>query len=324
MRAWLLSAVFACSLLAGPTVSVSATDGWDHDSVWTSSLDISPKFLNMKYEASTEIADMTVSSELPDWYPVLDYYLTVDPASGFRSFFKLGSFDSIDFQIYDSDGPSRKVVMSSSEAVSAADVLTGVLSDKNKHRRASDKLYLFALPGEFAAAGTYYSIVTVNLWSGKFPGTRTESASILATLTVRDILGLSIVPPNAPYDYAATNAVFDFQELDPGDEYLADLVARANTTYKVLIRSQNGGELALENAGNGKGGSPEDTIGYAFYVDGRRIALSPKQDVPLTPFAQERTTKDGKRFRLKTKILDFGFPYAGTYSDILTLTIVKD
>lgn len=324
MRFELLSAFFALSLLTGPGSAVAADEDRNLDMAWASSLELSPKFLNMKYESSTEVADITAASEMPDWHPVLDYYLTVDPVSRSRSFVRFGSLDSIDFQVYDSDGPSRKIVMSSSEAVSADDVLSGVFSDKNKHRRASDKLYLFALPGEFAAAGTYYALVTVNLWSGKFPGVRLENDTILASLTVRDIFGLSIVPPNAPYDYAATNAVFDFLELEPGDEYLADLLARANTTYKVRIRSQNGGALLLEDSGKHKGDYPVEPIGYQFYVDGRRVDLPPKQDVPLTLHTQERTTKEGKRFRLKTKILDFDFPYAGTYSDVLTLTIVKD
>ena len=323
MRKSTISAFLLSTMLffSGGFVSADDEHDKDHDEQ-TPSLVLSPSHLYLRYDSETETAEFTANSVMPDRYPVLGYYLSVDPATSSRAFIKWGSAERIEYEVRDS--ASHDEVMSSSEAVSSADVLVGFFSDKNKHRRASNSLDVIALPGDFPAAGFYYALLTVNLWSGTFPGVRKANATLLATLNVRDMIGLSIVSDGAPYDSAATNVQFDFGELDIGDEYKADLIARANTTYKVEIRSKNGGTLNIATSGKHSVVDPSDKIAYAFYVDGRKLDLPQNSDVPLVPGEQTLTTKEGKRFKLKTRILEYDFPSAGEYSDVLTISIIKN
>ncbi len=283
------------------------------------SVAIQPKSVSAVYDSQNEsTTSLSVTSKMPNGTPELAYYLTVDPSSSSRVFSSAQGISSLSYQVYDAAAAPRNIVMSSSEAVSSADVFSNAFSGTNKQRRSVDSLYFTVLPGGFASAGTYSASFVVNLYSGVFgTGVWAASATVAATLTVAAILDLSVVPVGAPFDYSAVSAVFDYGTIESGAAVSADLIARANTTYGVTISSLNGGRLKNTDAAD------SSEIPYSLTADGASIALSAGIPVQLASGASA-TTEEGRRYRLETTILDFDFPSDGTYTDTLTLAIVQN
>ena len=303
-----LARLLAAAFAAGASASAAAQ-----------TVKATPGNLALTYDSAAEtVKTITVVSRMPNGTAELDYYLTVGPVSSLRVFSSASVPDTLDFQVFDAASAPRNAVLSASEAVSASDVLAGTFSDANKQRRATDTLYLAALPGGFASAGTYRATIAVNLYSGPFGGgTFVASDTVAATLTVAEILDVCVVPVGAPFDYTATAALFDFEVLEVGDEHSADLIARANTGYNVSVSSSNGGLLRNADPSDGS------TVPYSLSVDGSALPLPAGVSVPLVSGAA-RTTEAGRRFRLSARILAFDFPSDGSYADTLTVSIVKN
>jgi spore coat protein U-like protein len=304
-----LASTLACGSLAfGQSVSVGGTVTLIYDPL------------------SEKVESVLVTSRMPDNHPVLDYYLTVDTALAKRYF---GSAtQKIEYQIYDSDTPgSRNIVMSFKEASSAADVLSGVFSGNTAVREAVSQLFFTVTPSPdaFMAAGTYPASVPISLWSGTFRVKKSEATgNLTANLVVNEILKLSVVADGAPYGSTELNT-FDLGTLSGTVEFRADLYALANTAYKVTVKSANGGVLKFTD----ENFVDSNTVDYALYVgtSSAEIPLAANTPAPIAS-STLGTGRRGKKYDLRIVVPDFSLnevmPWAGLYTDTLTVTIAKN
>ena len=280
---------------------------------------LSPSFSSGTYDADTEtITDVTATFRLDIGATQLAWYATFDPPQSGRLL--VNGPNSIPFDIFDRAMKPRNVLLDEATAVSVSDVLSGIMPEPARFNlpTAVRNFAFVVLPGGFAPAGRYTAQASVSLWQGPFKsGAFLGSATFYASVTVSDILELSVVPVGAPFDFTSRHAVFDFGFLSAGNVRSADLVVRANVKYGVTLSSAHGGILRYTNPAD------SSTVPYELRINGNPLTLVPGVAVPVVLLA-DSTTSEGRRFRLDAEILPFDFPTEGSYSDVLTFSIVKN
>ena len=253
----------------------------------------------------------------------LDYFITFSTGSSgdFTNRSMTGSTASVlYYNIYD-DRVNRNVLMDLSVQPSPSNVLSGSITEEEAGRFVTITEVSFVVlldPDQFPEAGQYQDAVTLNLYLGtpENPESSSSEDSIMMSLSaVMDTaMEMSIVPDGGVFDETSIDLLLNFGTLFAGDTREADLLVRSNSGYSVSIRSENRGEMLIQN--------PDDSsvVPYRLLSNGSLLDLSPGTDQILA-VADDGTDENGNRYNLSFGILDFGMATEGIYSDVLTVTL---
>ena len=176
--------------------------------------------------------------------------------------------------------------------------------------------YVHIPPGQVLAPGTYTDTVTLSVYDGSFPGgTLENSATITISAQVRAVADLALVASGAAFT-ASTSRALNFGALSSGQNLGCDLRVRSNIGYNIALASQNLGVL--------KASSPITfTIPYAMTIRGQALDLTQTQATfPSTP--PSITDNNGQAYPIAVTIGNFTNPPAGTYSDVVTVTVTTN
>lgn len=128
-------------------------------------------------------------------------------------------------------------------------------------------------------AGTYTDTFTINVYEGADPlvpgPTPVTSANVAVTVTVPEILKMSLVATGAGFDEAGLNRSIDFGMLSAGQTRTFDIRIRTNAGFDVTFSSANNG--VLKPVAN-----PASTgLAYQFYANGVLLNLTNSLAVPV-------------------------------------------
>jgi hypothetical protein len=219
------------------------------------------------------------------------------------------------YQIY-GDPALRNILKDLSAPPASSEVLFGYFPAANGNQTQTHSFTVAVSGLYFPAAGVYTDTVVMELYAGTFenPGIRAATDSFSLTITVPQILAMSLVPEGNPFDEFSTALDLNFGILSLGAQRYADLMVRGNVPYQISIMSQNGGVLRPADPAD------SSTVPYAFTINGNAAAL-PSGVSTIVVSGAARTTLSGSRYSLSFTIGDFGMATEGDYSDILTFTI---
>ncbi len=237
------------------------------------------------------------------------FFITVSEgnASDFNRFMR-GFWQNLDYNIYDDVSQSNVL----------KDLPTATISEVISGRFTSDKSQTFTYsvsipPGQVNGRGRYRDRVTLRLYEGtlnSFDQEDTERLSLRARIP--EVAEVAIVPTGGAFNSGATAYTVNFVVLQEGERERFDMLVRANSGYRVLMSSENRGEL--ERVGGASG-----TVPYSLSIDGRIIDLD-RSSVEVAS-KNWRTGLDGDRYGVEVNIGTLADAVPGTYRDDITVTV---
>ncbi|MEQ5787955.1 hypothetical protein J3454_08635 [Erythrobacter sp. NFXS35] len=111
------------------------------------------------------------------------------------------------------------------------------------------------------------------------------------------------------------SAVLDFDVLETGEQLSLSLLVVSNDPYTVDFLSEHAGRLAHSVLGDAH------VIPYQLTLDGAPIPLGP---APAGTARREPTPAGGNQSRIAVRIGEVGLARAGTYEDVITVSIQPD
>ena len=191
--------------------------------------------------------------------------------------------------------------------------------------------YYFSIPSsQYIASGLYQDAVTLTLYSGTFAEPSAPIYSVPATheATVTGVFLLSLVPVGNAFDTNQTSTVMDFGTLSAGQTPTrsVDALFKSNnsTGYKVYMRSDNANRLKRA------GGTATTPYSLALSAIASPNLTGVTSSPTLTAADLQIATGTGvapsnaDRLNVSATIGDFSATplSAGTYSDVITVTII--
>ncbi len=249
------------------------------------------------------------------------YFTTFSPGQGGTFAPRLasdGAGNSLAYYVYD-DVAQRNILKDLSVSPSPAEVLSGSFPDSSKFQTQTRNFAVAIPAGTFPVAGTYTDTLIMTLYPGTVTshGTSADQSSFSLTIKVPKLMDLSLVAANSFFDLNSVALTMDFGLLSAGSTRSADLVVRSNAPYGVTVTSRNGGIMKINDPAD------SSTVPYTFDVNGTARTL-PAGTAASIASGMAPTGFEGTRFRLSFTIGDFGMATEGTYSDVLTLTVIAN
>lgn len=174
-------------------------------------------------------------------------------------------------------------------------------------------LTFYVPPAQLVPPGTYTDQITMGIYNRyNDHGAPQDTATILVSTLVASCATLCLVPSGSSFDSASISQTLDFGTLSQGQRLGCDLLVRKNTACTVSFDSANHGVLKATPP-NG------DQIPYTCTVSGTPLNLTTTANLPLPPGVS--TSQDGTRLPIAVTIGNLGYPAAGNYSDIITVTV---
>jgi spore coat protein U-like protein len=175
--------------------------------------------------------------------------------------------------------------------------------------------FLAATTPFLAAAGTFIDTFTINAYEGTDPllfvNPPDASASVGVSITVPDIVAVSLVDSGGVFQDLATTKNIDFGNLFPGQVSRFEVKIRTNAGFSLTSLSTNNGRLKHAVAAS--------FVPYKLYVNN---VLSDPSGVTPVITGSGQTAMNGLGYPVKIVIGNFtGMPVTGNYSDSVLLTV---
>ncbi len=236
--------------------------------------------------------------------------------------------DPSDLVAYQLRNDQGGVVLDISDATASTQVFTGEVEPTSRFfdfRTVTVPINLFVAAGQLLDPNpAYEDNVSLRLYYGSIDDPDSYNAADPDAATTLTVLGnvppfveLALVNPGGtlPLFGRPTNQTMDFGILEPGETQAYDLLVETNAPFTIAIESENGGVLAYEGT-NFAVGLPE-VVDYELWVNGQVADLGGG----TTIFGSGLS---GLRWPFVVEILDFDVPVAGSYRDILDITVSTD
>lgn len=229
-----------------------------------------------------------------------------------------GDGNAMYYNIYD-DSVTGNILKDLTAQPTSSEVLTGTF-DINDNTSQVLTFVVILDRDQFPLAGSYLDEVNIEIYGGtpenpdsSYP---LDSTSMSLSASMEPVMEMSLVPEGGGFNPGSSDLTLDFGILFIGEIRAADLLVRSNSNYSVLLRSDNGGIMPIQD-------DPDDTsvVPYTLSVNGSPLDLSSGTDQTAVPLAGP-STENGARYTLGVEILDFGMATEGLYSDILTITLM--
>jgi spore coat protein U-like protein len=191
----------------------------------------------------------------------------------------------------------------------ASELLSGVVGQGGRTRM---RFYVVIPPLQVAAPDTYKDRVEANLYDfrdGK--ARRVDDRDFDIEARVPTAVNLSF---SADFDSSPGAASINFPAVQRNDVRDLYFRARSNAGYELRLLSLNGGIMRYIGFGD------SSTIPYTLSIDGAVVPLSFGRVTELSG-APTGTPAIGNTHRLTVRIDDVGDATAGTYADVLLLTV---
>lgn len=223
-----------------------------------------------------------------------------------------GASETLSYEVV-GPGSGQGIVTPAGAPVDATDEIPLNL---NSGQRRDIRLRFRVPQRQIVPAGTYNQTVSLEfnddsdvLVTEKTLELLTMVRSSMSILVYRNSIG------QANSDGRAHRFDMDFETLETGEQQSVKVLVLSNNPYTVQMMSENGGVLAHTVLGAAQ------TIPYELTFGGRRIpAASSASELAHRPL----TAPTGELAILTVQIGEVGLARAGTYQDVLTLTIQPD
>lgn len=168
------------------------------------------------------------------------------------------------------------------------------------------------------AAGTYQDTVNVKLYYGRY--NQYNYLVDTSNLTIRYIvpyqISLSLVAPGAPHNAYSSGKSLDFGILQTGEKDFFDIVVVSNSNFQVRFSSQNDGRMKHLTANS--------FVDYTLNVGGSIVNLMGSSSGPVSgPVGSGPTPSSGSRFQSSITIGAINNQLAGSYKDVITVSVVN-
>lgn len=173
-------------------------------------------------------------------------------------------------------------------------------------------------PQQIVPAGTYNQSVSIEFQQIGADGLVSERQMDLAT-TVRSSMSIMLYRnaiSSGSGGQQGRALELDFDRLETGEQMSVSVLVLSNDPYTMRFLSDNGGVLAHTTLGR------QVAIPYELTLDGRIVV--PNGAIAGAVGTRRATTLSGETSVLAVKIGNVGLARAGTYEDVLTLTIQPD
>lgn len=244
----------------------------------------------------------------------VDYYMTLDngnaSSSLTRSIQALSNFFPVQFY---RDSSSTQIFKSELEA-SASDVISGSISGSTGLSRSSFFIEMKNNENTLIPFGNYSQNFKLKLFEGTFGSALLrDQKNINVTYFQSRIAELSLVTTGSSFTKSSLSQSLDFGQLAEGATRSFDVVMLHNAGFAVSVSSLNGGKLKHE--------SKNSFVDYSFMVDGAPVGISSAPTVIRSGSGVSSTY--GTRLPVLVKIGDVSKARAGTYSDIVTISVAS-
>lgn len=246
--------------------------------------------------------------------PAKSFFVTISTgqSGSFADRTLVNGSDTLTYQLH-SDSVQYSVVKDLSVPVTDSEVLAGYAAEfTDTGWQTVDLSYVITIPaGQSLVAGTYSDSLTLTLYEGTLDNyTEANTATLSISGPVASTIDMAIVDTGAAFPgwNPQRTRLLDFGDLTVGESLACDLLVEANCAFKVHFQSENAGVMVNSD--------PADTsvVPYTLRVDGAVTDLSSGDPVQV---GQSPTI----RFPVEVTIGDFGTATAGTYEDVITITV---
>lgn len=227
--------------------------------------------------------------------------------------------DRLYYNIYDTSSSHNLLIDPSSYTAGSGDYLS-FLFPRIKTRdllteQRIEESFLIEIPGsQFVHSGIYTDTITMSLYSID-NGTFYDTVNMTISVTVNDVLGLSIGAVDSLYDANADSYTMNFEVLETGETLSAFAVALSNTYYSIYVSSTNGGAL--------KHSRVETYVPYTLFVDDVQISISDSQFIEVLS-NQPPTDGDGNPHEISVVIGNVEWIPSGDYEENIIFEIVSN
>ena len=218
--------------------------------------------------------------------------------------------NTLNYQLYTDS--SMSYVLEAPPTANARQVISGN-SVAHSGTAMPLSLLFYIPPGQLVPPGTYSDQITMSVF-GSYDdnGAPQSTATISYTATVVSCASLCLVRTGSGFDSSSASQTLNFGDLAQGQMMSCDLLVLKNTSCTVSFNSANQGVLKLTPA-------TSDQIPYTCTVNGTALDLSTTATLTLPPGVS--TSRDGARLPVAVTVGNLGYPSAGDYSDIITITV---
>lgn len=221
------------------------------------------------------------------------------------------------YNIYVDSGRTR-IIKEAGVSTSSSDFIVGSFPSGSPSLTSNlHTYYMKLLPDPVGVdSGNYLDVVTMILYEGTPGGSyRTIQAwNLVHTYYVNANTHISLVDSGAPFNINDTSQTLQFGTLTPGASRGFDLIAVYNAGYRIYASSMNNGGLKHSNNST--------IIPYSFKVGTQTKNLSGSASNPvLIAEGSGQSSSAGTRHAVNVSIGNFSQALAGSYADVITLTV---
>jgi len=219
--------------------------------------------------------------------------------------------NTLNYQIYTSSAMSY--VLEAPPTANSHQVISG---SSNAGRRTVIPLSLtfYIPPSQLVPPGTYSDLITMSIFNSyNDNGAPQATATIQFSAIVAPTAILCLVPTGSSFNSSSTSQTLNFGTLAQGQILGCDLLVLKNTSCTVSFNSANLGVLKTTPV------ATSDQIPYTCTVNGTVLNLATTASLTLPSGVS--TSQDGTRLPVTITIGNLGYPAAGNYSDIITVTV---
>lgn len=235
-----------------------------------------------------------------------------------------GTWYTTNYNVYTPEG---QIARDLTGPVSSDEVLSGSFSASAGGQTQSSTFTVQIPAGQYVLAETYEDDLDVTLYRGSPTDTanavQVEQSVVTILPVTSEMVMVGIVPPGGAPGARTESYEMDFGELAPGSSRTADLILRANSLYQVEASSRHSGELFLY-PDTGADTTPDldaTPIPYEFIYDGKSYNLQNTKRVEQVRGKVADPSFPFERRTIEVVIGDFADLPAGTYRDVISLTI---
>jgi spore coat protein U-like protein len=235
--------------------------------------------------------------------------------SSSRTLFSWSVPDKLNYYIYDNE-TEKNILKDASDNPSSSEVISGSFSASGSTQYQNITITVVVPSGLFSSSGEFGDTVKVQLYEGTPSSYKViwQSINVNHVFVVPEIMEISIVDTNNPFDPSSTSETFAFGVLSTGERRTADIIVRSTKNYSVRLNSSNQGIMKRVDMWD-----PSSTIPYNCFVDGNAVNLSGYSSVEVA--SGSTTPANGTRHSVEIEIGDFWGIEAGDFEDIITIEL---
>lgn len=243
-----------------------------------------------------------------------NYFIVVDNGNASSSLTRSLQAASAIYPVQFYKDSSLTQILKSEFEATASDVIAGSFMGSPNQSRTAFYVNLKVNQNGLIPFGYYSQNYKLKLFEASFGSALLRDQKIINVSYIQNrIAELSLVSTGSNFTQASLSQSLDFGELTEGSTRGFDMIMLHNAGYAISMSSLNSGKLKHETKNN--------YVTYDLIIDGWPVSISSAPSIIKSGYGL--SPSGGTRLPVLVKIGSVAKAQAGTYSDIITISVAS-